>query len=508
MKKIKNALISVFNKDGIDQLLDFLGSQKVELFATGGTFVYAKSKNYAGKLTKVEDITGYPSILGGRVKTLHPKIFGGILNRRDFKEDIADVAKYDIPSIDLVIVDLYPFEETVKRGASDEDIIEKIDIGGISLIRAAAKNYEDVVIISSYNQIPELLDVLTENKCSTSIEYRKKMAANAFNVTSYYDLIIFDYFNRDKLVDAFKININGAFPMRYGENPHQEACFYGNLRDVFIQLHGKDISYNNIVDLDSGIKLISEFDEPTVAIIKHTNACGLATRTTLLEAWKAAFACDTVSAYGGIIFLNGAIDTIELASEINKIFFEIIIADDYSEAALEILKSKKNRIILKNRGTKFSKITYKSILNGCLVQDVDSITDSVNDFKVVTNCSPTERELSDLVFANTAVKHIKSNAIVLVKDKQLIGSGMGQTSRVDALKQAIAKAKVFNFDLKGAVMASDAFFPFSDCVEIAHFEGIDAVVQPGGSIRDNDSVNFCNNNNMRMVFTGHRHFKH
>ncbi|MDL2227425.1 bifunctional phosphoribosylaminoimidazolecarboxamide formyltransferase/IMP cyclohydrolase [Odoribacter sp. OttesenSCG-928-L07] len=508
MKIIKKALISIFNKNGIDELLEILEENNVEILTTGGTFDYISGKNYKAPLTKVETITGYPSILGGRVKTLHPKVFGAILNRRDYEQDISDVAEYDIPSVDLVVVDLYPFENTVKSGANDEDIIEKIDIGGISLIRAAAKNFKDVTIISDVKQIPELVNILKNENCKTSLEYRRKMATNAFNVSSYYDSIIFNYFNKDNIINALKINYKEGHTLRYGENPHQTANFYGNLNEIFTQLHGKELSYNNLVDLDSGIRLINEFIEPSVAIIKHTNACGLASRSNMLQAWTDALACDPVSAFGGVIFLNGPIDNIVLANEINKLFFEIILATDYSSEALDILKSKKNRIILKKNSNDIEQTSFKSILNGCLTQDYDNVTDNISDFNYVTNIRPDEREIEDLIFANIAVKHIKSNAITLVKNKQLIGCGTGQTSRVDALKQAITKAKAFGFDLNGAVMGSDAFFPFADCVEIALQEGITTIIQPGGSVRDNDSIEFCNNNNMKMVFTGHRHFKH
>lgn len=508
MKTIHNCLISMYNKDGILPLLSVLKSLNISIYATGGTYEYIMSSGIGNNLVKVEDITSYPSILGGRVKTLHPKIFGGILNRRELENDKADVAKYDIPSIDLVIVDLYPFEKTVAANCSDDEIIEKIDIGGISLIRAAAKNFNDVVIISSVEQIPELVSVLTENNGATPLEYRKLMATKAFNVSSHYDTAIFNYFNKDNAVDCFKTSSVNSKHLRYGENPHQKGSFYGNLDDLFTQLHGKEISYNNLVDIDSGLRLMSDFNSPAVAIIKHTNVCGFALRQDLLTAWRDALAGDPVSAFGGVIVINGKVNSIDLANEINELFFEILIADDFSEEALQILFSKKNRIILKLKKRDFSSKTFKSILNGVLVQDTDNVTDSVADFQYVTEERPTAAECDDLVFANILVKHTKSNAIVLAKNGQLLGSGTGQTSRVDALKQAIAKAKSFNFELKGAVMASDAFFPFSDCVEIAHAEGIDAIIQPGGSIRDKDSIDYCNNNGMRMVFTGHRHFKH
>ena len=509
MKKIVNALISVYSKDNIDGLLSELSKQNISIFATGGTYNYIHSSKYVNNVTKVEDITGYPSILGGRVKTLHPKVFGGILNRRDNQNDMNDVDKYDISAIDLVVVDLYPFEEAVRNHCTDDEIIEKIDIGGISLIRAAAKNYNDVVIISSMEQIIELVEVLKSNGGATSLEYRKKMAAAAFSVTSNYDIAIFNYFNKENIVEGYKLSFSGSTLLRYGENPHQNGIFYGDLSKVFTQLHGKEISYNNLVDIDSGLRLISEFHKPAVAIIKHTNACGLAVRKDLLSAWIDAIAGDPVSAFGGVIVVNGLVNDIALANEINKLFFEIIIADDFSEDVLHILQSKKNRIILKrNNNNVFGEKVFKSVLNGVLIQDYDRVTDSIEDFNYATENKPDKIEAENLIFANILVKHTKSNAIVLAKNMQLIGSGTGQTSRVDALKQAIAKAKAFNFDLKGAVMASDAYFPFSDCVEIAHSEGIDVIIQPGGSIRDKDSIDYCNNNNMKMVFTGHRHFKH
>ncbi|MDD4142519.1 MAG: bifunctional phosphoribosylaminoimidazolecarboxamide formyltransferase/IMP cyclohydrolase [Bacteroidales bacterium] len=497
MRDIKRALISIFNKEGIDELLKILDSHGVEILTTGGTYKYILEKGYKSSLVKVEDLTGYPSILGGRVKTLHPKVFGGILSRRNFKADIKDVVEYDIPAIDLVVVDLYPFEKTVASGASEDDIIEKIDIGGISLIRAAAKNHDDVVIVSEIGQMSSLVEELMVNDCKTTEAYRREMAKNAFAVSSHYDAAINDYFaGRTKNV------------LRYGENPHQSATFLGNLSEVFTQLHGKELSYNNLVDLDSGIRLINEFTEPAVAIIKHTNACGLAVRDNYKQAWIDALACDPVSAYGGVIFFNGSIDTVELAQEVNKIFFEIILANDYSEEALKILETKKNRIILQKNKYDFGEVSYKTILNGVLEQDTDTFTDREENFTYPTVERPSKEEVADLIFANILVKHTKSNAIVIARGGQLLGSGTGQTSRVDALRQAIEKAKAFGFDLNGAVMASDAFFPFADCVEMALNEGITAVIEPGGSIRDNDSIEFCNKHNMKMVFTGHRHFKH
>lgn len=509
MKKINSCLISMFSKDGVDELLMTLDKFCTTIYATGGTYKYIAESNYKNPLVKVEDITGYPSILGGRVKTLHPKVFGGILNRRNFESDINDVAQYEIPAIDMVIVDLYPFEKTVESGSPEEDIIEKIDIGGVSLIRAAAKNFEDVLIVSSVEQLPSVTQYLAENEGCTSLEMRRKMAAMAFSVTSHYDTAIFNYFNiKENLTDCFTVSHNVSNSLRYGENPHQSGAFFGNLNDVFTQLHGKEISYNNLVDIDSAVKLVAEFDKPSIAIIKHTNVCGFAERDNFNDAWRDALAGDPVSAFGGVIVANGAIDDVNLANEINKLFFEVLIADDFSDEVLNILFSKKNRIILKLKNKNFGNKMYKSVLNGTLVQDVDSHTDTEKDFQYVTNQQPNAAEVEDLIFANKLVKHTKSNAIVLAKGKQLIGSGTGQTSRVDALRQAIAKAKAFNFDLNGAVMASDAFFPFADCVEIAHAEGIDAIIQPGGSVRDNDSIEYCNNNGMRMVFTGHRHFKH
>lgn len=516
MIKIKSALISIYNKKNIDKLLTILKKYNVNIFSTGGTYNYIKETNNFSSLTKVEDITGYPSILGGRVKTLHPKVFGGILFRRDL--DLEEVKKYDIPQIDLVVVDLYPFEETVKNTTNESDIIEKIDIGGISLIRAAAKNFNDVVIIPSFEYLDELVNVLDKNNGCTSLEYRKLMAKRAFNVSFNYDYAIFNYFNNTNIIDnnknifisenKFSVNFDKVIKLRYGENPHQNGYYFGNLNEIFTQLHGKEISYNNLVDIDSGLRLINEFDDPTFAIIKHTNACGLAMRDNLLDAWEDALAGDPVSAYGGVVFTNQPIYDTKVAEEVNKLFIEVLIAKDYSFEALEILKSKKNRVILKQNSNNLDVNMYKSVLNGCLVQSYDLISDGVDDLNCVTSQKVTLQEAEDLIFANKIVKHTKSNAIVLAKDKQLIGSGTGQTSRVDALKHAIEKAKNFNFDLKGAVMASDAFFPFADCVEIAHQHGITAVIQPGGSIRDNESIEFCNNNNMKMVFTGHRHFKH
>jgi phosphoribosylaminoimidazolecarboxamide formyltransferase/IMP cyclohydrolase len=503
--KIKSALISVYSKEGIEELARLLEKLDVTILSTGGTYDFLKSKGIAA--TAIEEITSYPSILGGRVKTVHPKIFGGILWRRDQLKDVEDIQKYEIPSVDLVVVDLYPFEKTVASTDSEDDIIEKIDIGGISLIRAAAKNFRHVMVVPAAEFYKPLMDILGEKNGYTSLDDRRRFAAQAFSVSSHYDTHIFRYFNRREGISAFKQSILPHHTMRYGENPHQKALFYGDLSQVFTQLHGKELSYNNLVDVDSAINLILEFTEPTVGVIKHTNPCGLASRATLRQAWLDALACDPVSAFGGIISTNQVIDT-ETAEEINKLFFEIVIAEGYENNALELLKSKKNRIILQKNLFAFSDRQFKSILNGVLEQEKDLKTEEEKDFQLMTVKKPTAAETTDLLFANKAVKHLKSNTIVLARGKQLIGCGMGQTSRVDALKQAIIKAQAFGFDTTGAVMASDAFFPFADCVEIAHEAGIRAVIEPGGSIRDADSVKFCDENDMSMVFTGVRHFKH
>lgn len=505
MKKIKNTLISVFYKDKLDVIVRRLDELGITIYSTGGTYDFIK--NLGINAISVESMTTYPSILGGRVKTLHPKIFGGILARRDYEGDNQQIKQYDIPEIDLVIVDLYPFEETLSNTRNEEEIIEKIDIGGISLIRAAAKNYRDVLVIPSSDDYEDLLNLLDRNNGSTSLEERKAFAARAFNVSSHYDTAIFNYFNENGKIQAFKKSYDNPAILRYGENPHQQGLYYGNLNEVFEQLHGKAISYNNLVDLDAAINLINEFDDTTFAVLKHNNACGIASRGSLKQAWIDALAGDPVSAFGGVLISNREIDQ-ETAEEINKIFFEVIFAPGYEKNALELLKSKKNRIILQKKSTSFSLRQFKSILNGVLEQEKDLKTETVADMETVTVKAPTEKEKIDLVFANKVVKHTKSNTIVLVKDKQLIASGVGQTSRVDALKQAIDKAREFKFDLNGAVMASDAFFPFADSVEIANKAGITAVIQPGGSIRDKDSIDYCNKNNMSMVFTGTRHFKH
>ena len=503
-KIIKRALVSVFNKDNLDKIILKLHAENVEFISTGGTQSFIESLGVPCQA--VEDLTGYPSILGGRVKTLHPKIFGGILTRRNVDTDNAQIQEYGIPEIDLVIVDLYPFEATLASGASDEDIIEKIDIGGISLIRAAAKNFADVIIVASQAQYAPLFDLLEENGAKSTLEQRKFFAKEAFAVSSHYDSAIFNYFDEAKN-SAFRYSGNDMKPLRYGENPHQRGFFFGKFEEMFEQLQGKEISYNNLLDIDAAVSLISDFDDITFAILKHNNACGLASRSTLLQAWKDALAGDPISAFGGVLITNAIIDK-ETAEEINKLFFEVIIAPDYDMDALEILSQKKNRIILILKDSKINKTQFRSLLNGVLVQDRDLNVETEKDFKTVTTKEPTATEIEDFVFANKIVKHSKSNAIVLAKNKQLCASGVGQTSRVDALRQAIEKAGAFNMSLQGAVMASDAFFPFPDCVEIAAEAGITAVVQPGGSIKDQLSIDYCNENDIAMVTTGTRHFKH
>ena len=507
IKGIKTALISVYHKDGLDEILALLAKAGVKFLSTGGTRSFIESLGYP--CDAVEDLTGYPSILGGRVKTLHPKVFGGILSRRENEGDKAQTAEFDIPDIDLIIVDLYPFEATVASGASQSDIIEKIDIGGISLIRAAAKNFNDVVIVASKHQYEPLRQLLEKNPDATStLADRLWFAKEAFSVSSAYDSAIFSYF--DSLAEhptALRIAIDGEKTMRYGENPHQKGYFFGRLDDLLEQLHGKELSYNNLLDIDAAISLMSEFSETTFAILKHNNACGVASRATVAEAWKDALAGDPVSAFGGVLITNGEIDA-ATAQEINKIFFEVVIAPDFTPEALGILGEKKNRIILRQKAPLQTVRQFRSVLNGALVQERDLKVESVDDLRTVTETPVDPAQIDDLLFANKLVKHCKSNAIVLAKNKQLCAAGVGQTSRVDSLRQAIDKAHTFNFDLNGAVMASDAFFPFADCVEIAHNAGINAVIQPGGSIRDNDSIKYCNENHVAMVMTGFRHFKH
>ncbi len=504
MKKISTALISVFNKNGLDIILEKLDSLGISFVSTGGTYDYIKKLGY--NATTVESLTSYPSILGGRVKTLHPKVFGGILARMDNETDKKQLDEYEIIPIDLVIVDLYPFENTLKITDAEVEIIEKIDIGGISLIRAAAKNFKEVLVVPSSDLYENLLELLDSKKGSTDIDDRKYFAAQAFNISSHYDTAIFNWMNSGN-IDAFKQSSIGSVSLRYGENPHQKGRYYGNLDDVFEQINGKAISYNNLLDLDAAINLISDFNETTFAIIKHNNACGLASRESLTDAWRDALAGDPVSAFGGVLVTNRNIDA-ATANEINKIFFEIIIAPSYDEDALLILKSKKNRIILILKKTEYPLTQYRSLLGGTLVQEKDTITENRSNLETVTKLSPTDSEIEDLLFANKIVKHTKSNTIVLAKNKQLVGSGTGQTSRVDALRQAIEKTRNFGLPIVGAVMASDAFFPFGDSVEIAGSAGITAVIQPGGSIRDNESIEYCNEHNMSMVMTGVRHFKH
>jgi phosphoribosylaminoimidazolecarboxamide formyltransferase/IMP cyclohydrolase len=506
LKKIQSALISVYYKDKLEPIIALLKQHGVTIYSTGGTQEFIEGQGAA--VVPVEELTSYPSIFGGRVKTLHPKVFGGILQRRDHEGDIAQAATYEIPAIDLVIVDLYPFEETVASGASEADIIEKIDIGGISLIRAAAKNFKDVTIIASKNQYEELAAKLEAQAGSTTLEDRRYFAAQAFQVSSNYDTHIFNYFNRVENIPALKISETEAKALRYGENPHQSAHFYGKLEDLFAQLHGKEMSYNNLVDIDAAVHLIAEFpDQTAFAILKHTNACGCATGATVKEAYQKAFAADTTSAFGGVLVTNRTVDH-AAAEEMNSLFFEVLIAPAFSPEALAVLMSKKNRILLQQKGEVPGTKQLKTLLNGIIEQDKDLATEGKADFTVATTLAPSEKELDALVFAAKVCKHTKSNTIVLSNDSQLFASGVGQTSRVDALRQAIVKANEFGFNLKGAVMASDAFFPFPDCVAIAHEAGITAVVQPGGSIKDQDSINYCNAQGMSMVLTGVRHFKH
>ena len=505
-RKIRSALVSVFNKDGLAPILQQLNQLGVALISTGGTQSFIESLGL--KATPVEDLTDYPSIFGGRVKTLHPKIFGGILYRRDHEQDLEEQKKYGIPSIDLVIVDLYPFEDTVRSTKDSDEIIEKIDIGGISLIRAAAKNFQDTLIVSSRNDYAALLELLKNKQGASDIEDRRYFATRAFATSSHYDGLIHAYFAHGHIEGAGDYKINQpSRALRYGENPHQQATFYGNLEEIFDILNGKELSYNNLVDIDASIQLIQEFFEPTVAIIKHTNSCGLASADTIAEAYKRAFACDSTSAFGGIIACNKEVD-LATAQEMNSLFFEVLIAPGYQPEALELLKQKKNRILLLQKKPVPYFHMFKSLLNGALEQDVDRSAEGMGNFKVVTEKQPTAQEVTDLEFAIKAVKHLKSNGIALVKDRQLIGMGCGQTSRVDALQQAIKKATEFGFDLHGAVMASDAFFPFPDCVGIAATAGITAISQPGGSIKDQDSIDAANANHQAMVLTGIRHFKH
>ena len=504
-KTIQSALISVFDKTGLEPIVRQLHKQNATIYSTGGTEDFIK--NLGIPVVPVEDVTSYPSILGGRVKTLHPKVFGGILNRQDNPTDVEQMKEFDIPQIDLVIVDLYPFEKTVASGASEADIIEKIDIGGISLIRAAAKNFKDTVIVPSVEEYELFLEMITQGNGATTLDQRKYLATRAFHVSSNYDTAIFNYFNTEDTY--YKESIANGQVLRYGENPHQKGFFFGDFDAMFTKLHGKELSYNNLLDVDAAVNLIAEFkeNEPTFAILKHNNACGLATRKTMKEAYLAALACDPTSAFGGVLMANGKIDT-ATAAEINSLFCEVVIAPNYDTEAIEILQEKKNRIILTINEVPLPERQVRTCLNGLLVQDRNNITDSKEDLKTVTQVSPTNQEVEDLLFASKICKNTKSNTIVFAKNNTLIASGTGQTSRVDALKQAIEKAHTFGFELKGASMASDAFFPFPDCVEIAHQAGITAVIQPGGSIKDDLSINYCNENKLAMVFTGTRHFKH
>ena len=506
-KTISSALISVFNKDGLEPIVKKLDAQGVTLYSTGGTQQFIN--NLGIDVVPVEDITDYPSILGGRVKTLHPKIFGGILNRQDNASDVEEMASFNIPQIDLVIVDLYPFEKTVASGASHQDIIEKIDIGGISLIRAAAKNFKDVMCVSSMSDYAEFLGLMTYTGGVISYEDRERFAAKAFNVSSHYDTSIFNYFNANENEVALKLSEQNGKTLRYGENPHQQGFFFGDFEAIFDKLHGKALSYNNLLDVDAAVNLMNEFtnEAPTFAILKHNNACGVAQRDTLHQAYVDALAGDPVSAFGGVLISNTEID-LTTAEDIHKLFCEVVIAPSFSTDALEILQGKKNRILLVQKLTNLPKTSIRTCLNGYLAQDKDNITDTANMLESVTTKSPSEQEIEDLLFASKLCKHTKSNTIVLAKNKQLCASGTGQTSRVDALNQAIHKANSFGFDLNGSVMASDAFFPFPDCVEIAHGAGISAVIQPGGSIKDQLSIDYCDANTLSMVFTKTRHFKH
>ncbi len=505
MKKIYSALISVYYKNTeLDYLLSVLHAHQVKIFSTGGTLAYIQSKGYDA--TPVEDITGFPSILGGRVKTLHPAVFGGILARRESENDLTELKQFNIDTIDLVVVDLYPFEETVSNTSDEQEIIEKIDIGGISLIRATAKNYKDTTIICRKDQYATVSDMLSSQQGALSIEQRRALAAAAFATTAHYDTTIRTYFEPYSPL-AFQISLPHQQVLRYGENPHQRGWYYGNLDAVFDKLNGKELSYNNLVDIDAGVQLIKEFSEPTFAVLKHTNPCGVATRETIADAWDAALAADPVSAFGGVLVANKKIDY-ATAEKIDSLFFEVIIAPDYDEDALTLFIKKKNRIILRQKLHDFPPTQYKSLLNGVLVQDFDNKTEKLTDFSIVTEKIPTQDEYTDLIFAVKVVKHLKSNTIVLAKDGQMLGMGCGQTSRVDALQQAIHKATSFGFELDGAVMASDAFFPFPDCVEIAHKAGIVAITQPGGSVKDSLSIDYCNQHGLAMVFTGVRHFKH
>ena len=507
--KIKTVFISAYNKEGIQDLVTFLKSLNIQIISTGGTEKYIKKLGFS--VMPVESLTEFPSILGGRVKTLHPKVFGGILNRRDSSNDLKEVKKFNIPNIDMVVVDLYPFEETIlNKKSTDQDIIEKIDIGGVSLIRAAAKNFKDVFIVPSENLFDEAIKVLKSKNGKTNLETRKLFAKKSFELCAHYDSIIYNWFNNadSNLENGLNLNFANSHTLRYGENPHQKGKYYGDLNSVFTQIHGKTISYNNLLDIDAAIKLISDFKHNTFCILKHNNPCGVSSKSKIIECWEKAFAGDPISAFGGVLITNNEVD-LQTAEKINKLFFEIIIAPKYNSQALNLLKQRKNRIVLKlKENGLISDVIYKSVLNGIVAQEQDVLVDSEEILEKITKLKPSKKQLEDLLFASIICKHTKSNAIVLVKEKQLIGIGCGQTSRVDALKQAIVKAESFRFDLKGAVMASDAFFPFPDCIQIASKKGIKAVIQPGGSINDNLSIDTCNKNKIAMVFTKVRHFKH
>ncbi|MEE6185819.1 bifunctional phosphoribosylaminoimidazolecarboxamide formyltransferase/IMP cyclohydrolase [Niabella digestorum] len=506
-KKIQSALISVFYKDGLEPIVKELARLGITIYSTGGTQKFIEDLGV--QVVPVESLTTYPSILGGRVKTLHPSVFGGILGRRDVETDVQEMAQYKIPEIDLVIVDLYPFEETVASTNDEKQIIEKIDIGGPSMIRAAAKNFKDVLVVAAKKDYAAVTELLQTQNGETTLEQRKAFAAKAFEIVAHYDVAISKYFNTNNLeAEYFLHSEPKPKTMRYGENPHQPGVFYGDLEQLFTQLNGKELSYNNLVDVDAAVQLIAEFPQGgdvVFAIIKHTNVCGVAARKTTADAWSTALLGDPESAFGGVLVTNGVVDE-HTANAINEIFFEVLIAPGFEEAALNILKSKKNRILLQLKQLPQSKEQFKSVLNGVLVQATDQ--GNYTDWKEEGGRATTEQEKADLEFANIICKHLKSNAIALVKNKQLVGKGAGQTSRVDAVRHAIEKAKQFGFDLNGAVLASDAFFPFNDSVQIAHKAGVTAFIQPGGSIRDKDSIDYCKENNLAMVLTGMRHFKH
>ncbi|MEM1328267.1 MAG: bifunctional phosphoribosylaminoimidazolecarboxamide formyltransferase/IMP cyclohydrolase [Bacteroidota bacterium] len=505
-KRVQSALISVFHKEGLAPIVQQLHQLGITIYSTGGTQAYIESLDIP--VVAVENLTTYPSILDGRVKTLHPKVFGGILARREAGH-LQQLEKYDIPELDLVIVDLYPFEETVANTDDESTIIEKIDIGGISLIRAAAKNYRDVVIVPSQEEYDFLLKLLTEKEGMTDLADRHYLASRAFGVSAHYDTAIYQYFSQSMAAGDFKVSVKRGQALRYGENPHQQGSYYGALNELFDKLNGKELSFNNLVDIDAAVQLMREFkdDKPTFAVLKHTNACGLAVRNTVVEAWEAALAGDPVSAFGGIFITNTEVD-LATAAQIDKLFYEVLIAPSFAEDAFELLSKKRKRVLLQQKAYPKTGQQYKSLLNGVIVQDADTAMETAADLKVATEKPPSDAQIQDLLFANKLCKHLKSNTIVLTKDHQLLGMGCGQTSRVDALKQAIEKANRLGFSLEGAVMASDAFFPFPDCVEIADKAGIVAVIQPGGSIKDQLSIDYCNENGMSMVMTGVRHFKH